>query len=78
MRHTHLAPGTGPATVGRPVAPPGTAATVVIATRNRGPELGRTLERLARLPERPPVVVVDNGSEDGTVAMVRRRFPGRS
>ncbi len=51
------------------------AATVVIATRNRGPELCRTLDRLAGLPERPPVVVVDNGSEDGTPALVRQRFP---
>ncbi len=50
--------------------------TVVIATYNRGPELCRTLERLAALPEQPPVVVVDNGSQDGTASMVRRRFPG--
>lgn len=49
--------------------------TVVIATRNRRAELARTLARLAALPERPPVVVVDNGSRDGTVAMVRRAFP---
>ena len=53
----------------------GPAATVVIATRNRGPELCHTLQRLAGLPERPPVVVVDNGSQDGTPAIVRRRFP---
>lgn len=50
--------------------------TVVIATCNRGRELCRTLERLAALPEQPPVVVVDNGSRDGTASMVRGRFPG--
>jgi GT2 family glycosyltransferase len=50
--------------------------TAVIATRNRGPELQRTLGALAGLPERPPVVVVDNGSRDGTADMVRRDFPG--
>jgi GT2 family glycosyltransferase len=50
--------------------------TVVIATYNRGPELCRTLQRLAALPEQPPVVVVDNGSQDGTASLVRRRFPG--
>ncbi|MDX6333680.1 MAG: hypothetical protein QOG05_1020, partial [Streptosporangiaceae bacterium] len=54
----------------------GPAATVVIATRNRGAELCRTLERLTHLPERPPVIVVDNGSQDGTAATVRSRFPG--
>jgi hypothetical protein len=35
--------------------------TVVIATRDRRASLLATLERLAALPERPPVVVVDNG-----------------
>ncbi len=50
--------------------------TVVIITRNRRCELERTLSRLAALPERPPVIVVDNGSADGTVAAVRRRYPG--
>ena len=34
-----------------------------------------TLDRLARLPERPPVVVVDNASTDGTAEAVRRRQP---
>jgi GT2 family glycosyltransferase len=49
--------------------------TVVIATRDRRAELSRTLDRLAELPERPPVIVVDNGSGDGTGDMVRARYP---
>ncbi|HSA50764.1 MAG TPA: glycosyltransferase family 2 protein, partial [Yinghuangia sp.] len=34
--------------------------TVVIATRNRRDALCATLDRLNRLPGRPPVIVVDN------------------
>jgi GT2 family glycosyltransferase len=49
--------------------------TVVVATRNRCERLLGTLDRLAELPEAPPVVVVDNGSEDGSVAAVRRCHP---
>src|SRR5215218_7675102 len=45
---------------------------VVVMTRDRCAELMRTLERLRGLPEQPPVVVVDNGSRDGTVDSVRR------
>jgi GT2 family glycosyltransferase len=48
--------------------------TVVIATRDRKDELLETLDRLLALPERPTLVVVDNGSGDGTPAAVRRRF----
>jgi GT2 family glycosyltransferase len=49
---------------------------VVIATRNRGPELLGTLTRLRALDERPPIVVVDNGSSDGTGELVRAHHPG--
>jgi N-acetylglucosaminyl-diphospho-decaprenol L-rhamnosyltransferase len=44
---------------------------VVIATRNRERSLQRTLVELLALPERPPIVLVDNGSTDDTVAVAR-------
>ncbi|ONI70912.1 glycosyl transferase [Actinosynnema sp. ALI-1.44] len=47
--------------------------TVVVATRNRVDELARTLTRLKNLSV--PVIVVDNGSSDGTTTRVRRDFP---
>jgi N-acetylglucosaminyl-diphospho-decaprenol L-rhamnosyltransferase len=48
---------------------------VVVLTHNRAREVVCTLERLRALPERPPIVVVDNASTDGTAEIVRRRFP---
>lgn len=52
-----------------------TRISVVVLTHNRAAEVSRTVERLLALPERPPVVVVDNGSTDGTAQTLRRRFP---
>src|SRR3954469_17140303 len=47
--------------------------TLVIATRNRRAELLCTLGKLASLRPRPPIVVVDNGSDDDTASAVRSR-----
>jgi N-acetylglucosaminyl-diphospho-decaprenol L-rhamnosyltransferase len=60
-----------------PHSPPAGGASrvgVAIATRDRRADLERTLERLLALPERPRVVVADNGSRDGTPAAIRARF----
>ncbi len=50
--------------------------TVVVITHNRRAELVRTLGHLADLPEKPAVIVVDNGSNDGSAAYVRLWHPG--
>lgn len=50
--------------------------TVVVITRDRREELGRTLRHLEDLAEQPPVVVVDNGSTDGSREMVRSTHQG--
>jgi GT2 family glycosyltransferase len=45
--------------------------TVVIATANRAAQLRTTLAQLGGLPDRPDVIVVDNGSRDSTVETAR-------
>jgi N-acetylglucosaminyl-diphospho-decaprenol L-rhamnosyltransferase len=55
---------------------PTSAVTVVVATRDRRESLLRTLGKLGELPGRPPVVVVDHGSSDGSVAAARSAHPG--
>jgi len=48
---------------------------VVVITHNRRDELLLALTRLRELPEQPHVVVVDNGSTDGTAEAVLRDHP---
>ena len=55
--------------------PDGLRVGVVVATRNRRAAVLHTLTRLRDLPERPPVVLVDNASSDGTAASARERHP---
>lgn len=59
--------------------------TVAVITRDRRASLLRTLDRLAALPERSAVVVVDNGSTDASSAAARAHpvgaralYPGRN
>ncbi|WP_236670532.1 glycosyltransferase family 2 protein [Streptomyces sp. 7-21] len=49
---------------------------VVLITHRRRAELLHTLDRLTALPERPPLVVTDNGADPGLPAAVARRHPG--
>jgi GT2 family glycosyltransferase len=51
-------------------APQASQVTTVVMTRDRWPDLQRSLPRHAA-----PVILVDNGSGDGTPAHVRRDFP---
>lgn len=50
---------------------------VVMITHNRVNEVLRSLDELSRLPERPRLVVVDNGSTDGTARAVAKHFGGK-
>jgi N-acetylglucosaminyl-diphospho-decaprenol L-rhamnosyltransferase len=49
--------------------------TIVILTHDCEPWIARTLRSLTGLPGSPPVIAVDNGSQDGTVKLIRREFP---
>jgi len=53
----------------------GPRVTVVVATRDRRDRLAGTLAHLTG-PAAAPVVVVDNGSSDGSAQLVAERYPG--
>lgn len=49
--------------------------SLVVLTHNRREECLRTVARALALPERPPVIVVDNASRDRTHERLRCEFP---
>jgi len=49
--------------------------SLVVLSDNRARQLLETLAHAASLPERPQVIVVDNGSQDGSPELVASRFP---
>jgi GT2 family glycosyltransferase len=49
--------------------------SLVVLSHNRARQLAETLAQAISLPERPRVIVVDNGSDDGSQALVASRFP---
>lgn len=49
--------------------------SVVMITRNRRSQVLSTLGHLSALPDRPPIVLVDNASTDGTADAVAGAFP---
>src|SRR5260370_15138328 len=49
--------------------------SVVVIPRDRAAEAARTAALLTKLPEHPAVIVVDNGSTDGTPERVRALAP---
>jgi GT2 family glycosyltransferase len=50
-------------------------ATVVMITHNRRAELSRTLGHMTALPDRAPIIVVDNASTDGSADAVAHEYP---
>lgn len=51
------------------------SATIVIVTKDRRDELHAALDSATTLTGRPDVLVIDDGSSDGTSEMVQREFP---
>ncbi|GAA4866211.1 glycosyltransferase family 2 protein [Saccharopolyspora cebuensis] len=53
----------------------GPRTTAVMMTHNRRAEAARALERMTALPDRVPIIAVDNGSTDGTADLLAAEFP---
>jgi GT2 family glycosyltransferase len=60
---------------GRDVPTNSARLSIVVLTYNRADQVLDTLARLASLPDRARIVVVDNASSDATAARIREAFP---
>src|SRR5688572_15522072 len=49
--------------------------SVVMITHNRGLQIRTALDHLLQLPEKPHLIVIDNGSSDDTVEIARAMSP---
>lgn len=58
-----------------PGSQPAPRVTVVVLTRNHVRQTVDTVARLIALPERPNVIVADNGSTDSTIGLLASLFP---
>jgi GT2 family glycosyltransferase len=56
--------------------PPSVAGTLIMATRNRCARAESAVEQALALPEKWPIIVVDDASDDATSTTLRRRFGG--
>lgn len=59
----------------RPAHDDAARVSVVVLTFNRADQVLDTLARLAALPDRIDIVVVDNASSDDTAERIRQAFP---
>src|SRR5215475_13689688 len=50
-------------------------ATIIISTKNRSDDLRKTVESSLQQSANPEVLVLDDGSTDGTSDVIRNEFP---
>jgi len=69
-------PGEGPAVAARPNTQSAPRSTVIVVNYNGGQDLSRCLESLQEVQGDFEILVVDNGSTDGSAEFVAGSFPG--